>query len=145
MIRAELNQSRLRGGQRLPLAFVKRVMRACAQELKEKKNKRVSIAFVSEKEMRALNKAYRGKDSVTDVLSFTLEEDDLVGELILSYEQAVRQAVQMKHTTRNELGFLIVHGMLHLYGYDHETAADAKKMFPRQERILKSLKINPAL
>ncbi|PJA45079.1 rRNA maturation RNase YbeY [Candidatus Uhrbacteria bacterium CG_4_9_14_3_um_filter_50_9] len=145
MIRAELNQSRLRGGQRLPLVFAQKALGACAKELNEKKHKRVSIAFVSEKEMRRLNNAYRGKDTVTDVLSFALDEDGFIGELILSYEQAARQAKQMNHSVRTEIGFLIVHGILHLYGYDHEQSAQAKKMFARQVRILKTLGINPAL
>jgi probable rRNA maturation factor len=146
MIRAELNQSRLRGGQRLPIFFVQKVLSACSKELQEKKRKYISIAFVSEKEIRALNKAYRGKNSVTDILSFPIDDDSsLLGELIICYEQAVRQAREMNHSVRSELGFLIVHGVLHLYGYDHERPSDAKKMFCLQEHILYSLGIDSKL
>lgn len=95
--------------------------------------------------MRQLNRTWRGKDKVTDVLSFKLDEGPLKGEILLSYEQAARQAKQMNHSTQDELCFLIVHGVLHLWGYDHEDPKDAKKMFPLQEKILKSLKIDPRL
>lgn len=105
----------------------------------------VSIGFVSAARMREFNRAWRGKDKVTDVLSFELGEGSLKGEILLSYEQAALQAKQMKHSVRDELYFLIVHGVLHLWGYDHEDPKDAKKMFPLQKKILKSLKINPRI
>ncbi len=95
--------------------------------------------------MRKLNGVWRGKDRVTDVLSFAFEEGPVKGEIVLSYAQAVIQAKRMGHSTRDELFFLIVHGLLHLWGHDHETPKDAKKMFPLQERILKNLKIDPRL
>lgn len=105
----------------------------------------VSIGFVTDPQMRKLNRTWRGKDRVTDVLSFVLDEGLLKGEIVLSYRQAVRQAQEMGHSTRDELLFLIVHGVLHLWGYDHEVPQDAKKMFSLQEQILKSLKIDPRL
>ena len=95
--------------------------------------------------MRKLNRTWRGRDRVTDVLSFVLDEGPLKGEIVLSYKQAVRQAKEMGHSTRDELLFLIVHGILHLWGYDHEVPQDAKKMFSLQEQILKNLKIDPRL
>lgn len=145
MITPEVNQSRLKGGQRMPRKLIEKTLRAVANEKKEKKNKRVSIAFVSEKEIRELNKRYRGKNYVTDVLSFSMDDEELLGELILSYEQAQRQAIEMKHSTRDELTFLIVHGTLHLYGHDHEEEREAKKMFAHQEKILKKLGVNPRI
>ncbi len=145
MISAELNQTRLRGGQRLPLRVVKRALAAVAKELGVKERLQVSIAFVDKKTMKKLNKAYRGKDKITDVLSFALDEEGVLGELILSYEQAALQAKDMKHSTRNELIFLIVHGMLHLFGHDHMRPAEAKRMFAHQTAILKKLKVNPRI
>ena len=92
--------------------------------------------------MRKLNFTWRGKDRLTDVLSFELNEGTLKGEILLSYQQAVKQAKEMGHSTRDELCFLIVHGVLHLWGYDHENPKDAQKMFPLQESILKNLQID---
>ena len=92
--------------------------------------------------MRQLNHAWRGKDRVTDVLSFGLEQGGLKGELILSYEQAKKQASEMKHPVADEVGFLLVHGILHLWGYDHENSQDATRMFTLQKKILQSLKID---
>jgi len=140
----EINQSRLRGGQRVPKVRVEEAVRSVQRDLK-KKEKVVSVAFVSEKEMKRLNAQYRGKHAVTDILSFSLDDPETLGELILNYEQAERQAKEMGHSTRDEIIFLLVHGMLHLYGYDHETPKDSKKMFPLQTKILTSLGIDPRL
>lgn len=145
MIQAELNQSRLRGRQRLPAKRVAKVLEACAKGLKVRGDVTISIGFVSSQQMRRLNREWRGKDNVTDVLSFELVEGSVKGELVLSYEQAQRQAKSMHHFVTDELCFLIVHGILHLWGYDHERPVDAKKMFAMQEKILKSLKIDPHL
>jgi probable rRNA maturation factor len=90
--------------------------------------------------MRALNKQWRGHDYVTDVLSF-----ESTNEILLCYPQAVRQAKEMGHSTRDELVFLIVHGVLHTFGFDHVEPKDAKKMFPRQARILTKLGVNPRI
>ncbi|MCR4314025.1 MAG: rRNA maturation RNase YbeY [Candidatus Uhrbacteria bacterium] len=105
----------------------------------------VSIGFVSPIQMRKLNRAWRGNDKVTDVLSFALDVGSFKGEILLSYEQAARQAKEMKHSVRDELCFLTVHGVLHLWGYDHEQPEGAKEMFLLQEKILKHLKIDPRL
>jgi probable rRNA maturation factor len=145
MIRFELNQSRLRGGQRLPRVRVAQTMTACARALKLKRSAQVSLAFLSTRRMRELNRAWRGKDCVTDVLSFALDEGTVQGEIVLNYEQAARQATQAGHPVRDEMLFLIVHGMLHLWGHDHEQPSDARKMFVLQDKILRSLKINPHL
>ena len=143
MIHAELNQSRLAGGQRLPARTLDAVLREVSRGLRSRKDTNVSIALVSASEMRRLNKEWRGKDALTDVLSFGDEHGN--GEILISYEQARIQAKQLGHSTRDELAFLIVHGLLHLHGYDHERPADAKKMFPLQTRILTVLGIDPRL
>lgn len=145
MIEVELNQQLLRGGQRIPRAVLQSVLVAVSRELGVKSRKQVSVVFVPPRTMKQLNKSYRGKDYVTDVLSFSLGDDPLFGELVLSYDQAKKQAAEQKHSVRDELVFLIVHGILHLFGYDHERPSDARVMFPIQERLLKKLHVNPAL
>lgn len=142
MIRAQVNQSILKGGQRLPEARLRQVLAACARSLGCKKEAIVSIALISGSQMRRLNKTWRGKDKRADVLSFELDKGPLKGEILLNYEQAALQAKQMKHSVLDELCFLVIHGVLHLWGYDHENSKDAKKMFPLQEKILRSLKID---
>ncbi len=144
-IRVELNQSRLRGGQCLPHAAVDRVCRAVARGLGITRDVQVSVAFVSAEEIRRLNRQYRGKDKVTDVLSFNLDDGELLGEILLCYPQAVRQAHELGHGVREELLFLLVHGLLHLHGFDHETPRDAARMFPLQKRILDGLGIDSRL
>ena len=145
MIVPELNQERLRGSERFPKTQLDRIAEEVSKSLKLKSKKLVSVAFVSEKEMKKLNFQYRGANRVTDVLSFTLAEPENFGEIILSYEQASRQAKQMKHSVRKEITFLLVHGFLHVFGFDHEKESDAKKMFPLQSEILKRLGVNPQL
>ncbi len=139
MITAQVNQSLLRGGQRVPMARINEALKVCSRSLGSP-DLEVSIAFIAEKEIRRLNKTWRGKDTVTDVLSF---EDP--AEVLLSYEQAARQAVQMGHSTRDEIIFLLVHGVLHVMGHDHERPVDAKKMFSLQEKILTRLGIDARL
>lgn len=96
----------------------------------------LNVVFVNDKYIRALNKAYRGKDKVTDVLSFPYYEGDLVGEVYLSVETAGRQAKGHKHTLADELIKLIVHGILHIHGFDHEEDEDYRKMFAVEKAVL---------
>lgn len=77
----------------------------------------VSIAFVSDATMRRLNKQYRGKNKTTDVLTFPGDRPDIV----ISLDQARRQALDEKHSLATEVRYLILHGLLHALGYDHET------------------------
>jgi probable rRNA maturation factor len=89
----------------------------------------VTIAFVSDRRMRELNGAFRSKRKTTDVLSFPFEPDhfdtgdakNFLGDIIISAEQAARQAAENNLPLRSEISQLILHGILHLCGYDHET------------------------
>ncbi len=87
--------------------------------------KAVVIAFVSDRKMRELNGTFRGKSLTTDVLSFPFEADefdqDMLGDIAISLEQATRQAKENNLTFLTEIKQLILHGILHLCGYDHET------------------------
>lgn len=106
----------------------------------------LSISFVDEEEIQAINRDYRDKDKVTDVISFSLEEDEpeiegldmprVLGDIIICLEVAKEQAESYNHSLSRELGFLALHGFLHLLGYDHITEEDEKEMFSRQDEIL---------
>lgn len=109
----------------------------------------VSVTFVNNEEIQEINRDYRNLDKPTDVISFALEEtvDDeveivgedlpvVLGDIIISVERAKEQAADYNHSYERELGFLAVHGFLHLLGYDHMTKEDEKVMFQKQEEIL---------
>jgi len=93
----------------------------------EAAGKTFSLAFISDRRMKELNKFFRGKDTTTDVLSFPHEPDEFdvdktnLGDIVISAEQAQRQAKENGLTLDNEIKQLILHGILHLCGYDHET------------------------
>ena len=95
--------------------------------ISEARGKSVTIAFVSDRKMRELNKMFRGKNSTTDVLSFPFEADEFetdeqnLGDIVISVEQATRQADENNLDFETEIKQLILHGILHLCGYDHET------------------------
>ena len=133
MIRAEMNQTLLHGGERFPQKRLERILRVVNRFVKVK-DYEVSIAFVNNKTIRFANRVYRGKDSVTDVLSFSLKKNS--GEILVSYSQAKTQAKETGHGVRDEISFLIVHGLLHLFGHDHEKPKEAKKMFDLQKKII---------
>lgn len=106
-----------------------------------KLKKQISIALLSDKEIRDLNRVYRKKNKVTDVLSFNLDSDQVLGEVLICLSQARRQAKTKKNTYRAELQLLTVHGILHLLGYDHEKSlAEEKKQEMAQQTILARLK-----
>ena len=106
---------------------------------------RFSIAFVSDRRMKELNGFFRGKDSTTDVLSFPHEPDEFqpkenyLGDIVISVEQANRQASDNKLSLENEIQQLILHGVLHLCGYDHET--DNGEMNRRELELRRKLRI----
>lgn len=106
----------------------------------------VTVAFISDRKMRELNRRWRGKDKTTDVLSFPTEQSDFekvegleLGDVVISIEQAARQAKQNKVALDNEVSQLILHGILHLCGYDHET--DKGQMNKLELRLRRKLKI----
>ena len=106
----------------------------------------LSVTFVDKEEIQEINKMYRDKDKVTDVISFALEEDEpeitgldmprVLGDIIICTDVAKEQADNYGHSFERELGFLALHGFLHLLGYDHMNEQDEKEMFGRQDQIL---------
>lgn len=96
----------------------------------------IGVSFVDDAEIQRLNRLYRGKDTVTDVLSFAsdfAEQTGNLGDVIIDYAQALRQA---DGDVELEITDLLVHGILHVLGYDHEVPADAEEMFPLQDGIV---------
>lgn len=135
------------------LDFVQKILEHAAKE-EGMGQSEVSVTFVTNEMIRDINREYRGKDQPTDVISFAMEElgegetaiigstePRMLGDIIISLDRTKEQAADYGHSFERELGFLAVHGFLHLLGYDHMTEEDEKKMFSRQEEILISLGI----
>lgn len=111
----------------------------------------VSVSFLNNAQIRELNREHRGKDIETDVLSFPMGENgvydvnmetgaSILGDIVISVEKAVSQAELYGHTLQREIGFLTVHSMLHLLGYDHEQGGlAAALMQEKEEEVLGSL------
>lgn len=112
----------------------------------------VSVTFVDNEKIRALNNEHRGIDRETDVLSFPAFTDDgfevnpendaiILGDIVISLEKAKAQSEEYGHSMLRETAFLIAHSLFHLLGYDHETEAEEKEMFEKQENVLQRLGI----
>ena len=111
----------------------------------------ISVSLVNDEQIHELNKMHRNIDRSTDVLSFPLGENGvydknletgacLLGDIVISVETAVRQAEDYGHTLQREIGFLTVHSMLHLLGYDHvDGGIEAVHMREKEERVLTEL------
>lgn len=107
----------------------------------------LSVIFVNEEEMHQINKQYRNIDRSTDVISFAEVDsgyDHLpyeLGDIFVNTDRVKSQADSYGHSEKREFAFLILHGMLHLLGYDHQTETDEKRMFALQDEILNRLAI----
>ena len=118
----------------------------------------LGILFVGDQRMRGLNRRYRGKDRTTDVLAFAMREavmpdvlrqaqgrplrhrSDILGDVVIAVPTAVRQAKQGRRSLDEELTALLIHGILHLCGYDHERGEkEARRMYRRERMIVRSL------
>ncbi|GCF93485.1 endoribonuclease YbeY [Enterococcus florum] len=128
------------------------LLQFAADHLKLAKDTEMSVTFMDNAAIQTINREYRGKDAPTDVISFALEEegeDEMpvifdaedtmprnLGDIMISIERAREQAEDYGHSYDRELGFLAVHGFLHINGYDHMTPEDEKVMFGLQKEIL---------
>lgn len=114
----------------------------------------VSVTFMDNESVRALNRDYRGIDDATDVLSFSLAEDvpgeppildgpevDVLGDVVVSLERAREQAETFGHSLEREVGFLVAHGVLHLLGYDHDEPGGEETMRAKTEEVLAGLNL----
>ena len=143
-MKGELNKNfKGRPGQK----FIDKLLAVISRQTPRFKASEVSVALVGDATIKKLNRIYRHKNSVTDVLSFAerdtasiyKKKGSYLGEIIISYPQAVRQAKANKQSVRKELAFLIVHGFLHLIGHDHVRPAETRKMRLAECRILNNL------
>ncbi len=105
----------------------------------------VDVLLTGDAELKRLNKAFRGKNKVTDVLSFPAPEEaeGVAGDLAISLETAARQAAEHGHTLRDEVRVLLLHGVLHLAGEDHE--ADSGEMAAREAALRRELRLPTGL
>lgn len=132
-----------------------RLLQQAADQLALSAHTECSVTFVSNERIQEINRDYRGKDQPTDVISFALDDEVAgepllqmpalshvmphnLGDILISVDRAAEQAQQYGHSFARELGFLAVHGFLHLNGYDHQTPEQEQAMFTLQETILRN-------
>ncbi|WP_162163876.1 rRNA maturation RNase YbeY [Acholeplasma hippikon] len=115
---------------------VKTLIRGIFKTIEADKN--MQVIFVSPDTIQEINRTYRDKDKVTDVISFPNDDemDDSFGDIFICLDRAREQASEYGHSFEREVGFLSVHGYLHLIGYDHQTKEEEIEMFTKQEEIL---------
>ncbi len=140
----------------LPKALSISLMKALGEELEKvikKKKKKIGVRFVSEQEIRSLNKMYRNKNAPTDVLSFETEPavgmakkeaEKSLGDLVVCPTFATKEAKRRSIPLQEELIRLLAHGTLHLAGFDHQTDAEEHKMFRLQEECVQKV-LNEAI
>lgn len=134
--------------------LVEDIVKFAADYMKYPANRECSITFISNERIREINREFRNKDAVTDVISFALNDDDAdlfsmmeiegedtdfvttIGDIVISVDRAKEQAADYGHSIERELGFLALHGFLHLNGYDHQTPEEEAEMMGLQEEIL---------
>ncbi len=128
---------------------IEKLLNYAAEKENVQDGSELSVTFVSNERIQEINREYRDKDRPTDVISFALEEmgegeleivgEDIpriLGDIIISIPKAREQADEYNHSFMRELGFLAIHGFLHLLGYDHMNEKDEKQMFDRQRDLL---------
>ena len=125
---------------------IEKSIRICLLQELNDDNYEISLSFVSEAEIRKLNRDYRDKDSVTDVLSFPLDDDfaiqtNLLGDIIICCKRAIEQAKEYNHSIKREIVYLVVHSMFHLLGYDHIDESDRIIMRNKEKSALKEIGI----
>jgi len=133
------NQNKIKINRRKIRAAILKILK-----ILECADKEISINFVDDTKIKQLNKQYLGKDKATNVLSFSLRENEygninpqVLGDIIISVETAQKDAVYGNLTVEQEIDFLIIHGLLHLLGYDHEntTKKETSKMRKKEKEL----------
>jgi len=142
-MKISINQT---GGFRYNRKFVNKLFKVIARAMPRFASNEVSIAFVDNRTIKRLNKKYRRLDSITDVLSFAeitkpglIKRGMYLGEIIIAYPYARTKAKQHRHNLRRELAILLIHGFLHLVGFDHLNKKDEQKMKHQTETIINKL------
>lgn len=119
------------------------VFKLSKNKIRNQKNlklKNITLVFLSTPEMKKINKNFRGKNKPTDVLSFESMEEDVLGELLFCFDVLKKQAKQQRHSDSHEFSYMLIHGILHLLGYDHELSKKEEKlMFKIQDQLFQEL------
>lgn len=130
----------LKGMDKLTVPYLRRQIESIFRAL-DIKNKKVSLLFCDNQFIQQLNHYYRHKDYPTDVLSFESDSNTFLGDIAISLEKAQEQSVQYQVSFHDELQRLLIHGILHLLGYDHERSSkDEKIMMLLEEKIFLEVK-----
>ncbi len=132
---------------RCPKKFIDSWMVALAKKLKLKSKTELTLVFLDAKPARIINFEFRGRDYATDILSFESSVGDLsseLGELVLCPSVLEKQAKEHEHSYNAELGYMLIHGVLHLLGFDHESRSpegrkQAEEMYALQDQLFDSL------
>jgi len=126
-------------------AAIERAVEAVLTEEECDGNFEISVSFVTNEEIKKLNKEYRNVDSETDVLSFPMNEEfdgvTILGDIVISTQKIIEQADDFGHSPEREMIYLTVHSMLHLLGYDHMENDEKSAMRAKEKEIMKNLKI----
>lgn len=125
---------------RVDLKLIRQAVNFFARIYKIGKTKEISLALVSDGEIKKLNRTYRRLNKITDILTFG-GEGDFLGEIIIDYGQIKRQATRLGQAPKRELIFILVHGLYHLIGYDDETEKGRLKMIKLGEEFMKKIKL----
>jgi len=133
---------------------INRVIKAAARLTKLPENSEVSVMIVDNSYIQELNFIYRNQNRPTDVLSFAMNElgedepdfdfsgeTQVLGDIVISLEQALKQSEEYGHSLQRELGYLVAHGMLHLVGYDHEVEIETQLMRGLEEKIMQAVNL----
>lgn len=120
------------------LKLIKNQSKSILSYLKLPSSTEVSISFIDDGYMRELNLKYRDNNRTTDVLSFP-QEGELLGDILISVDKATAQSEELGHTFEQEVRRLVVHGILHLLGYDHKKLQEARLMEEKEKEILEFL------
>ncbi len=140
-----INQSSLKLNMEIVQNLLDQLIKRCGRmrtlkNFKKLKKEEITVVLLSSKAMRALNLKYRNKDYATDILSFRGLAPQSLGELILCPSVLKKQALANGHSLDFEIMYMVIHGILHLLGYDHEKSLDQeKKMFALQDRLFRQL------
>jgi len=138
-MRVSINQT---ASYRIRKKLIEKLFKTIQRLMPRFSHQEISVAFVDNKTIKKLNKTYRGINSATDVLSFVEDNKDwplgqeYLGEIVISYPQAVRQAKKNKHSVHKEMVVLLIHGFLHLAGFDHKNTKVERRMQFQERRIL---------
>lgn len=144
--RTEITIGNLTKGQIPTVRSIRRITKETLR-LEDALPQRLTVTYVTDAQIKKFNLKYRNKDLSTDVLAFSMREgrhlkgeEEFLGDIIISVDAARRQARDFKTTKKKELVLYLIHGLLHLLGYDDETPKEAEKMKRRQEEIFEALR-----